>query len=63
MLYAGDDLPDLAAFSALDDLAGGGVSVLKVAVRGDETPTGLLEAADEVVEGPRGLVELLRELA
>lgn len=63
VLYAGDDLPDLAAFSALDDLAGEGVSVLKVAVRGDETPTELLEAADEVVEGPFGLVELLRELA
>ena len=62
-LYAGDDLPDLAAFSALDALAAEGVSVMKVAVRGDETPAELLRAADEVVEGPRGLVELLRELA
>lgn len=62
VLYAGDDLPDLAAFAALDELAGDDVSVLKVAVRGEETPEDLSDAADAVVEGPGGLVELLRSL-
>jgi hypothetical protein len=35
----------------------------KIAVAGLETPAELLEAADIVVEGPRGLVSLLRQLA
>jgi hypothetical protein len=33
-----------------------------VAVRAAETPSDLLDAADEIVDGPDGLVELLREL-
>ena len=59
-LYAGDDFADLDAFAALDRLSTG-VSI-KVAVSGPETPEGLIEAADMVVEGPRALVPLLREL-
>ena len=61
VLYAGDDVADLEAFSALDGLAGS-VLVRKVAVLGDETPEALREAADVIVEGPAGLVELLRGL-
>jgi hypothetical protein len=34
-----------------------------VAVRSAEAPVVLLERADVVVEGPDGLVELLRQLA
>jgi trehalose 6-phosphate phosphatase len=63
VLYAGDDLADLDAFAALDRLRDRGVVTMKVAVRGDETPAALVEAADAWVDGPRGLVELLRELA
>ena len=61
-LYAGDDVADLEAFAALDRFAAQGITTLRVAVRGDETPDELVAAADEVVEGPAGLVELLRSL-
>jgi hypothetical protein len=36
---------------------------LRVAVRGDETPSELVVAADVVVDGPRAVVELLIALA
>ena len=62
VLFAGDDRADLDAFGALDRLAGRGVTAIRVAVRGEETPADLLEAADFAVEGPAGLVELLRSL-
>jgi hypothetical protein len=35
---------------------------VRVAVRGPETPRAMVEAADVVVEGPEGLVDLLRTL-
>ena len=62
-LYAGDDHADLDAFAALDRLADRGVVTAKVAVRGHETPEALVAAADVVVDGPLGLVTLLRALA
>jgi trehalose 6-phosphate phosphatase len=62
VLYAGDDVADLRAFEALDRLADGGVHTVKVAVRGLGTPLALTAAADVVVEGPAGLVTLLRGL-
>lgn len=62
-LFAGDDVADLDAFAALDRLAESGVLTVKVAVRGDETPEELVAAADLAVDGPDGLVELLRQLA
>lgn len=61
-LYAGDDVADVEAFRALDRLADDGLSSVKVAVSGAESPPELLEAADLTVAGPPGLVELLREL-
>jgi len=63
VLFAGDDEADLDAFAALDRLRSKGLLAVKVAVRGDETPQGLVDSADVVVEGPEGLVELLRQLA
>jgi trehalose 6-phosphate phosphatase len=63
VLYAGDDHADLDAFDAVDRLAARGVAGAKVAVRGAETPPALLAAADVVVDGPGGLVTLLRQLA
>ncbi len=62
-LFAGDDVADLDAFAALDRLAGGGVITVKVAVGGEETPEELIAAADLTVDGPEGLVGLLRQLA
>jgi trehalose 6-phosphate phosphatase len=62
VLFAGDDRADLDAFEALDRLASGGLIAIRVAVRGEETPAGLLAAADLTVDGPSGLLELLRAL-
>ena len=62
VLYAGDDAADIQAFAALDELAQRGVRTVKVAVRSAETPPGLLEAADLAVEGPAGLLGMLRGL-
>jgi trehalose 6-phosphate phosphatase len=62
VLYAGDDLADIQAFEALDRLARRGLQTVKVAVHGRETPTALTDAADVVVDGPAGLVTLLRGL-
>ncbi len=63
VLFAGDDVADIDAFAALDRLRERGVLAVKVAVRGDETPPLLIDAADLVVDGPEGLVGLLRQLA
>ena len=62
VLYAGDDMADLRAFEALDRMAERGVGTVKVAVHGRETPEALSDAADVVVDGPAGLVTLLRGL-
>jgi trehalose 6-phosphate phosphatase len=61
-LYAGDDLPDIDAFAALDRLEEAGVAAVKVAVRSEETPSAVLDAADLVVDRPAGLVRLLSGL-
>ena len=58
----GDDLGDLAAFAALGTLAEGGVAVARVAVIDEESPAAVAEAADLVVEGPAGAIELLGAL-
>jgi trehalose 6-phosphate phosphatase len=58
-LYAGDDVADLEAFEALRRSVPEPVCV---AVTGPETPPSLPEASDLVVDGPAGLVELLRGL-
>jgi trehalose 6-phosphate phosphatase len=57
-LYAGDDTTDLDAFAALDGLE----LALRVAVASEEGPPKLREAADIVVDGPAGVLELLRRL-
>lgn len=62
VLYAGDDVADIRAFEALDRLADRGIRTLKVSVHGRETPVALSDAADVVVDGPAGLVTLLRAL-
>jgi trehalose 6-phosphate phosphatase len=60
--FLGDDVGDLPAFRALDELASEGVTTVRVAVRSDEAPTALLEAADLVVDGPEGARDLLAQL-
>ena len=60
--YLGDDVGDLPAFGALDRLAERGVHTVKIAVGSAEAPADLLAAADLVVDGPGGAVDLLRSL-
>lgn len=62
LLYAGDDLGDLAAFGAVEELRGEGISGVKVC-SGSTEVTALAERADLVVDGPSGVVELLNALA
>lgn len=62
VMYIGDDLADLRAFAALDRAAATGIITVKVAARGPETPEELTLGADLVVEGPGGVVQLLRFL-
>ncbi|HMC81311.1 MAG TPA: trehalose-phosphatase, partial [Acidimicrobiia bacterium] len=64
-LFAGDDQGDLVAFAALDGLVAGGrlEHAVRVAVRSEEAPAALLEAADHQVDGPPGLAALLARIA
>jgi trehalose 6-phosphate phosphatase len=62
LCYVGDDIGDLPAFAALGRLAERGVHTVSVAVRSNEAPHELLDAADVVVNGPRGTLDLLRQL-
>ena len=57
-LYAGDDTTDVDAFAGLDGLELG----VRVAVDSGEAPAALLDAADLVVVGTEGVLELLRRL-
>jgi trehalose 6-phosphate phosphatase len=58
-LYAGDDLQDLEAFEALER---SGIESCRVAVVASGTPERLVQVADVEVDGPLGLLELLRTL-
>ena len=60
--FLGDDIGDLPAFAELERLAGNGVVTARIAVRSDEAPEELLDAADVVVDGPEGARDLLRQL-
>lgn len=59
VLFAGDDLGDLAAFDAVRASGLPGVTVCS----GSVEVTALAERADLVVDGPDGVVALLKELA
>ena len=61
VLFAGDDLGDLAAYDAVDRLRTEGVPGVTVCSASDETTT-LAERADLVVDGPAGVVDFLRTL-
>jgi trehalose 6-phosphate phosphatase len=61
-LYAGDDVTDLDAFRALAELADGGLTVVRVAVRSEEGPREIVEQADVVVDGVEGVQRLLAVL-
>jgi trehalose 6-phosphate phosphatase len=61
--FFGDDLGDLPAFDALDQLEDGGVTAVRVGVRSPEMSPELLDRADLVVDGPSGVRDALQLLA
>ncbi|HEY3015274.1 MAG TPA: trehalose-phosphatase [Nocardioides sp.] len=60
-LFAGDDLGDLEAFNAVLELRARGMATLLVCSASAEQQA-LLELADVVVDGPPGVLDLLRQL-
>jgi trehalose 6-phosphate phosphatase len=63
VVVVGDDVGDLPAFAAVEELAAEGLDGLRVAVRSAEAPPELLASADVVLEGPEGVLDFLRRLA
>lgn len=63
-LYGGDDMTDLDAFRTLKQLADDGVleHAVCVGVRSDDGPREIGEAADLMVNGTEGMLELLAAL-
>lgn len=62
VLFAGDDLGDLAAFDAVEELRGQGIAGITVCSGSGEVEA-LAERADLVVPGPAGVADLLARLA
>ena len=62
VLFAGDDVGDLPAFGAVRQLRADGVAAWGVAAASADVP-GLHDAADVQVDGPAGVLALLRDLA
>jgi trehalose 6-phosphate phosphatase len=62
VLFAGDDLGDLEAFEAARGLRSQGLPVLLVC-SGSVEETALSDVADVVVDGPDGIMTLLRQVA
>jgi trehalose 6-phosphate phosphatase len=60
-VFCGDDLGDLEAFKAIEELRGKDFPALLVC-SGSEEQNALAELADVVVDGPGGVLELLRGL-
>lgn len=61
VIFVGDDLGDLAAFEAVDEMRGDGLAGLLVCSGSDEV-TALAERADLVVDGPAGVVRFVNGL-
>jgi len=63
-LFGGDDATDLDAFAALDSLVAEGTldAAVKIGVRSAEGPAGIVEQADQVVDGTDGFVAVLEAL-
>ncbi len=62
VLFAGDDLGDLPAYDAVDEMRAQGVPGVLVCSASDEGPAELRARADVVVDGPAGVVALLTHL-
>jgi trehalose 6-phosphate phosphatase len=64
-LFGGDDATDLDAFDALAAMTRDGRldAAVRVGIRSDEGPTGIVEQADVVVDGVAGFARVLSALA
>ncbi len=62
VVVAGDDLGDLSAFAAALELKAAGGDALRIATDSAEAPPALIDKADLIVDGPRGLLEFLGRL-
>jgi trehalose 6-phosphate phosphatase len=62
ILYAGDDLGDLAAFRAVEEHRKAGLRAVLLATRSSDA-TELIQAADIVVDDPAGVVTVLTALS
>lgn len=62
ILFAGDDVGDLPAFSAVRELRAGGAAAWAVGVRSPDVPE-LAGAVDLLVDGPGGVLDLLQRIA
>ncbi len=62
VLFAGDDVGDLPAFAAVEELRAQGTPGLTVCSDSAEAPQELRRRADLVVPGPPGVLALLEEL-
>lgn len=62
VVFLGDDVGDVPAFAALDDVAAQGRPVLRIAADSPELPDVLRARADLVVDGPHGVRVALRSL-
>jgi trehalose 6-phosphate phosphatase len=63
VVYVGDDIGDLPAFAAVEQLRSDGRLGLTVASAGADAPRDLADRADLVVDGPAGVVEFLEAVA
>ena len=63
LCFVGDDVGDLPAFEAVRRLRAAGKAGVAVGVASPEQPVGLAEAVDLLVDGPTGVVALLRAVA
>ena len=63
VLFAGDDVGDVAAFDEVERARGRGLPGLLVCSDSDEAPERLRAGADLVVEGPAGVVRVLTAVA
>ena len=59
VVVAGDDLGDVSAFAAALDLQARGGDALRIAVDSAEAPPALIDEADLIVDGSRGLLGFL----
>lgn len=62
VLFAGDDLSDLDAILETAQQRQRGLAAYSIAVQHPDTPTALLEHADQVVNGVAGMVQQLDEM-